>query len=559
MKKWHVFLVMSAIILSACANSQPPSGGLPDKTPPTVLSAEPSTATLHFSGKAVRMTMNKYVNKQQFKDNFFISPAVKMDISWSGKEVEIEFKQPLDTNTTYAMTVGTGYSDLHGVKPSEAFTLIFSTGSHLDSGLIRGKLFDDNPSGAFIFLYPLDKCNPDTLNPAHTKPKYRTQVGTSGSFDFKALPKGRYRLIAVRDEFRNELFDEGVDAFGAPISDLTIDEGVKAQTELRIAPARDTIPPALFSVNSLSSRRLKANFSEKLDTNSVSPSAFLLADSTEKVPAPNILAAYVFTNEPSSAEIFLARPLDTTVHWRLTAISVRDSAGNKMNDSAKSVVFSADAGIDTTAPLLIRVPMRDSSTNVSVNTPLTFVFSTGVNKDSALAAIQFNAVSGKGFAYQSDWQGENILKLEPMKPLESSAWYIFEINLGKIRGLNGRAMKDSVQKIRFQTADIRTYGAVSGTLKDSSETEKKPYILTLISKDKSIKIKKILTKTGKWEFTDVPPGTYTLWAFCDTNENGIFDFGQPFPFKFSEKFAVVEKEITIRSRWTVEDISVTFR
>src|SRR3989339_777879 len=105
------FLIL-ILIIAGCANPIPPSGGLPDKTPPEIIEYEPANGTLNFSGNSITLNFNNYMDKNKVIDNVFISPNVPFTLDWSGKELEIEFTEPLTPNTTYALTLGTEYTDL---------------------------------------------------------------------------------------------------------------------------------------------------------------------------------------------------------------------------------------------------------------------------------------------------------------------------------------------------------------------------------------------------------------------------------------------------------------
>jgi hypothetical protein len=72
--------------------------------------------------------------------------------------------------------------------------------------MIKGKIFEPSPAGVYVFLYPLTTFNRDSLNPSVTESRYITQTGSSGDFTFYALPNGEYRLIAVKDQYKDRLF-----------------------------------------------------------------------------------------------------------------------------------------------------------------------------------------------------------------------------------------------------------------------------------------------------------------------------------------------------------------
>lgn len=558
-----IYAILPLIIcclLGSCANSQPPSGGPPDKEPPEVNEFSPQNGTLNFHDETITLHFSEYVNKSKVSENIFISPNKKLEYSWSGRELEVTIAEPLDSNTTYSFTLGTEYTDLAGNKPAQAFTVIFSTGSHLDSGIIRGKLTSDAPSGVYVFLYPISGINSDTLNPAHTKPKYRTQVGTSGSFEFRALPEGNYRLFAIKDEYKDELYDVTLDAYGAAEADISLRQDSIPLVSVRLGEIKDVIAPQLFDVRA-SRTLLEAQFSKNIDTNYIIRENFTIRDSASTKTIP-VKSVWMHPKNGKSVMIQTADPLDTVTHWKLSVrlgdSTLRDIAGNKIVDSASSKIFTAISDVtDTLPPLIVQQPFADSTKGVALSSSFDFVFDRAVVQDEVERNLVFTNVStNKTVLADYRWRGDNILRIQPEQRLESDNWYELKLNVGAIHSMGGSKLaKDSIKLIRFQSFDSRTFGGIKGVLTDSSTTGKERYVVSLISKDKKTKVTKILTSPGAFEFPEVQPGVYTLEAFVDSG-TGKYDVGSVYPFRPAARFGLGATDITVRSRWTVEGAKI---
>jgi uncharacterized protein (DUF2141 family) len=651
-------------LLTGCANSLPPGGGPPDKTPPKVLFTDPANKSLNVHPTFVTVQFSKYIRKEQFSQNIFLTPSVKTELSWAGKWLYITFAEPLDSNVTVALTLGTQYTDWQNNKPEAAHTLIFATGAKLDSGSIRGTLDAEKPEGVFVFLYPLHQAGRnadtlrsravstapialDTLNPSHTKPKYRTQLGSKGTFEFQALAAGVYRIFAVRDEYRDDLINAG-DAVGCATRDIRIAEGSTATLTLRIAPPEDRTPPALFDVQAVSTKHLRVKFSEKLDTASIRASSFLIADSASVSTAASVrvVAAHLSTSNSSFVDVYTAEALHPSVRWRLVA-QVRDSAGNHIPDSAQTSYFKASEVADTVLPRLLSVSVQDSAKDITLNTRFQAVFSAAIDSafaDAAFALTLDDKAAPKGTVaprLRVVRKAANIIVVEPQTPLVNNAWHTLTFSLASFKALStfssassgaasgggnaeARTLGDSVVSIHFQTEDTRGSGGVSGVvvdslqgdsvyapsggylpktksmIRDDSLRSKGKYVILLETKDASAlassgtsiaggatnalgntpagapmgaatnapsysptsSIKRafqcVIAKPDKWEFTDIPPGTYRLTAFYDANGNGVYDYGTPFPFRPAERFTVFAGEVSIRPRWTIENVRIVF-
>lgn len=644
-----LLLLAVAYLCVACANAVPPTGGEPDKTTPKIVFTQPAQRAINVHPQYIALEFSKFVQQRsQVQQSLFLTPPIKVEYVWSGKTVFVNFKEPLDSNTTVALTLGTQYTDWDGNKPEAAYTLIFSTGSKLDSGTIRARVEAEKPDGITAFLYQLtDK--PDTLNPATTKPKYKTQVGSNKTLEFPALAKGAYRLFVLRDEYRNDLIDKGTDAFGAATQDLMLTEGGTTDALLRIAPKEDLTPPRVFDIRQLSATRLAVKFSEKTHPASLHPANFLIRDSAGALALnelPHVTAAHSDINNPALVYCYTDKALQTlsTRHidrWRLDASSVRDSAGNVVADSGKTAYFSilADATPDTLLPTLVRTQilsprapspftaplLADSSRNVPQKPRIAFTFSAALALTATTASVKEivweSADGGKHVDHTTTLGQANMLVVESSSALAPSAWYTVGFRAQALQAWHSKPLRDSVVILRFQTEDARDYGGVSGIVRDSvfavstsahvksttvsitttgnmqkSVSTQAEYIIVLESLSSlqassgaassgngqsaqssasrpqgttppqvttpisqpfaEQRFETRLKKSGAWEFSNIPPGAYRLTAFVDANGNGRYDYGSAFPFVPAERFVVLQSELQVRPRWTIENVVV---
>lgn len=659
-------------ILSACASPALPKGGQPDKTPPKVVATEPAQHALNVQPRYIALEFNKFIQQRsQVQQNIFLTPPVKVDYSWSGgKKVFINLKERIDSNTTVALTLGTQFSDWDNVKPEAAYTLIFSTGNKLDSGIIRGKIETDKPEGLTAFLYQLPP-KADTLNPSTTKPKYKTQIGSNKTLEFPALAPGAYRLFVLRDEYRNDLIDKGTDAFGVAERDITLSTGASAEAFVRMNPVEDLTAPRPVDVRLLSPTHFALRMSEKIHPASVKSSLFSLRDSLKllgEAELPHIVAVHPDASNYAVLRCYVDKPLQSSLYrqtstWCLEARSLRDSAGNGMADSLGSICFSTNQEFPANErlPKLVRTSvviegaispfaapnLPDSAKNVPQKPRIAFSFSDALAQNVTLATtstanekdIVWENASGQAVEFRRTLEQANMLVLEPRTALAPNAWYSLGFRVQSIPTWNGTPMQDSVVVLHFQTDDVRDYSGVSGIIADSvrvplatnasissatnasvllvttatarmqqivqnatTATQKTQFVVVLeavqqnsssqspssqnsssqanptqnqagITKSSSqsgssslgagsqgvsvFARQRFQTRAnaeGRWEFTDVPPGTYYLRAFADTNNNGRYDGGAFFPYVPAERFVQYSGEIQIRPRWTVDNV-----
>jgi hypothetical protein len=548
------------LFISACANPLPPSGGPRDKTPPIIVATEPVNNTINFHKKEIALEFNKYMDKNKVIECIMLSPTKKLTYSWSGKTLYVNIDELLDTNTTYSLFLGTEYTDYLQNKPTDAFTLTFSTGSHLDSGRIIGHLYDDNPAGVYIYGYLLDGINPDTLNISHTKPYYLTQVGTSGNFELRALKGGNYRIFAIRDVQKNGIYNEGVDAFGAAANDVFVKSNLIPYNPLKIGQAIDKLGPMLYSAEGITSRLVIANFSKDIDSTRIFKQSFKITDSANTT---EIQVLSVFLNEISSksVNIITEKEIEKGKKYKLTVLTdtsivVKDNVGNPVRDTARSCYFYSSGDKDTTILKLIKAPFKDSSQNIDPFSFFEFRFNSMIKGNSSENRVELkNLQSGINVEFTKDERFDNKIIIRPQKKLESLTWYDLSFKFDSLIAYTGKIVKDSTLHLRFKTSDIRSYTSVSGILKNFDSCPGKT-ILTLVSSDKKNRIRAAVADSNKWEATEIPPANYFFEVFCDKNGNGKYDYGNPFPFHFAEPFAVDKKEVVVPPRFILKDVVI---
>ncbi|MEX2117419.1 MAG: Ig-like domain-containing protein, partial [Bacteroidota bacterium] len=285
-------------LLLSCAGQAPPGGGPEDMVPPQIISVYPAPYTTFYNDSKIVLEFDEYVDRTSVNESIFISPFLgTLEFDWSGKEVEIRFKEKLKDNTTYVVNVGTDVKDLRrGNHMAQAFSLAFSTGATIDRGGISGTVYPRESgqlvSGVMMFAYKTGGMNADTLNPRTTSPDYITQTGQGGEFFFNHVSLGPYRVLAIRDEYRNLVYDPETDEFGIPNRRcfLTEEDTLVSGLTIRLAK-EDTTGPRLTKITPVHESLLLAEFSEWIDTLQMKPGFFQIVDTVSQARL-NVLGAF---------------------------------------------------------------------------------------------------------------------------------------------------------------------------------------------------------------------------------------------------------------------------
>jgi hypothetical protein len=569
MKHYSVsFLITISIVTIAlwgCANQQPPEGGPVDMTAPVIISIYPDSNKLNFSDNKLRIEFDRYVDERTFEESIFISPYVgTLEFDWSGTEVEIIFSEKLRRNTTYVVNIGTDVKDrFRGqARMAKAYTLAFSTGPEIDRGGIEGLVFpntkSDAAAGVMIFAYQLDALNPDTLNPVTAKPDFITQTGKSGDFFLHHIPFGSYRLFAIRDEYRNLVYDREVDEYGVPSNIIHISQSDTLAAGVLMQLAKeDTSGPRLIKASALDRNHVIAEFSESLHPSSITLASFIVADTVDRKPL-EIIAVYPDPFKPKSI-ITVTQKQDSAKTYYFYVQSVTDSIGNKVNPLANSFTFKGSPKADTIGPRLVAVSIKDSTQNIDLRPVFTLTFSNALAKTTTLDFVTMLNNNKQQITVEKKRLSDVLVSIKPEKMLLNMTWYALRADLRQLHDWKDSACKDSTKVWRFETLDIEDMSSVEGTVVDLNfiDTSGHLYVTAFeIGKKNPNYYIEPTDATGKFIFPIVAEGHYVFQAFRDRNKNGMYDSGKPFPFIFSERLSPFSDTLKVRARWPLEGVKI---
>jgi uncharacterized protein (DUF2141 family) len=495
------------------------------------------------------------MNRSKVLENLRITPEVKAEYDWNATTLSIEFIEPLRENTTYAINIGTDYSDYYNNSPEKAFSMIFSTGNKLDSGSISGMLSAEDTKGKFLFLYKLD--GNETPNILEDKPDYFVNTGSSGEFRFVALKPGKYRLIAIDDKFQNKVYDDEVDAYGTALNDLTLTEDSLSISGIQIflGPKNDFTPPKLLSANSNYAGTANLLFDESLDYNSILKENFSLAYNSSKVEVKNIGA-----QEQNTSEVLIVYD-NNYIGKSLTLEikSVTDSTGNFISDTASSIEFAVDSLFNEKEFIIDKTNLTDSTKNNVIpnldsvtNSKFYFLKFNKIPDESSFkgAAKIINGDSTIALNLHSKNLSEYLFKSD--KNLPDNKELVIEFNTADIKDIWGNKLsKDTTYKTKFKTGFIPRYSKLAGKVEIRSNCDSQ-----LVVKAKNITDNssyKSIVSDSTWSFEKVTAGKYIFTVFCDENKDEKYSFGSLDPFTFREPYSK-SKEYKVEENWEYNDI-----
>lgn len=207
-----ILLVLGSMMFShSCANTTtPPTGGPKDTIPPTIkkISPLPGTTNVPTHKTKIVFTFNEYVVVKD-PNSIFLSPPLEKKPKYKikDKSVIVYFESDLDTNRTYVLDLTNAIGDNNEGNMFPGYSLVFSTGSTIDTMMVTGTVQDCNTlkplKGATVMLY---KDHADSAVFLH-RPDAAIKTDDWGFFCLRNIQDTVYRMYALMDENNNNIYD----------------------------------------------------------------------------------------------------------------------------------------------------------------------------------------------------------------------------------------------------------------------------------------------------------------------------------------------------------------
>lgn len=543
-----IFEVASVLLFISCANQLPPSGGDVDTTPPEIIYSFPEDGTTNFKENYFEFEFSEYVDKRSFREAIFISPAIEgeMEVDWTGRTATVSFPKGLKPNLTYVVNIGTDVVDLNNRnRMASTFTLTFSTGNEIDRRKISGKVFNKDADGTLIFAYMMKD---DTSNYLLSKPDYLSQVGKDGSFVLNGLASSKYRVFAVKDQFKDLIFQSDQDMIGIPYQDVYLakDDSLFSDLNFFLFKA-DTVKPRMLESLMTDERHLIAKFSEAIDSTIIIADNFRIIDSTSNLIS-NILYAYKGSGKKEEIVLVPEEKLNPSDQLYLLADKIIDLSKNE-TDSDKVSILISDRPDTTTLKIIRTEPVQNSKVDF-MNAEIFVFFDDAFVKKKINNAIQFTDSIGNRVPFNISFPDDATLLIKPLTNLKADYGYLIKLDLNYFEDANGNKT-DSVYQMKFSTISGLEFTGVSGKVSSADSN------LVLVLESNSKPEKKFFTKPDNnlnFSFERIEAGDYKLWAFVDENNDGKYDYGWFNPFRFSERFYLYPEVLNLRPRWSLTDL-----
>ncbi|MGB5385287.1 MAG: Ig-like domain-containing protein [Eudoraea sp.] len=520
------FFFLIAVVLAAlqCARRGSPTGGPKDNTPPVLLKAEPENLTTEFKAKKIRLYFDEYIKLEDVQNQLIVSPPLKYnpEVTPQGgasKYVEITLKDTLLENTTYTLNFGQSIVDNNEGNPNSFLTYVFSTGTYIDSLTVSGVVKDAFNKNAdefiSVMLYEIDTAYTDSTT-YNKPPNYITNTLDSTTiFQLKYLKAGKYAIIAIKDEAKNNVFDQNTDKIGF------IEDTVYLPT--------DTV----FLLNLF--KEIPNYILKKPSYAAANKIIFGYSGEDQK------LDIEALTEIPDSIRTLLVKdPEKDTLNYWFTPFEIDSIIFKVTNENLQKIDTFTVKTRKLAADSLMLIPSHRNTINFADEFYITSTIPI-VSMDTTRIAIFNKDTIAVNFKAKLD-STKNQMSMEFEK--ETDETYYLNLLPDFITDFFGET-NDTIN-YRLSTGGYADFGNLRLNLAGEISY---PVIVQLTDVKEKLYREVYLSETTAIDFNTLDPGNYLIRIIFDTNANGIWDTGNYLKKIQPEKVIYYPGIIEMRANW----------
>lgn len=525
--KFIIVLILT-LSISNCARRGNPTGGPKDENAPITIKTIPEFETVNFDKNEIVIYFDEYIKLKDLNKNLIVSPPFKYPaeitpLGTPSKKITIKIKDTLLSNTTYSLNFGESIEDNNEGNVLKGFKYVFSTGNHIDSLSIKGNvssaLSKETDKYVAICLYDANKTfNDSTIY--KEKPLYVTNTLDSLGWKISNLKKGKYHLVAIKEESNDFLFNPKTDK----IAFLDTVISVPSKKEYNLKLFKEILEFKAFKPIEVSKGHLIFGYEGDGD-------GFKIKPDIHKSGIENI-----------SSKIFKEKEKDTLNYYFTTKKPI-DSLFFKLIKNnylleEKAILRSKE--IDS---LIVKSNIRGT-----LNFRDTLTISTN-NPYDLFDKNQFSIYDKDTIAVDFELKRKNHQDLLVLFNKKENQNYRITIFPKAITDFFKQVNKDTIT-YNLRTKKKDNYGSIN--LSFTNDKDKTVIVQLLDIKEKLI-AQKHKNSIGKVNFDLLLPGKYLIRIIYDENQNGIWDTGNYLKKLQPEKTMYFSNEIEVKENWFINE------
>ncbi|MDF2432329.1 MAG: hypothetical protein JWP44_1960 [Mucilaginibacter sp.] len=514
-----------ALLNIGCANRQLPQGGPRDHDPPKLLKATPENMTRFFKAKEIKLDFDEFIKLTNQYTEITVSPtpAKVPDYKLKGKSLVITLKDTLEQNTTYVLNFGKAIADVNESNILKNFTYVFSTGAHIDSLSISGKVVNtltgEREKEATVMLFTLKQ---DSLLFGKKRPTIFTTTDSSGNFTLNNLHANNYRIYALKEKVANKIYDNDDEliAFNKNVIHLTKDTDNVQLKLFKQVPEKFRLVDKRFDLDG----KMFFSFNRPLDNPSVHivyPAGFDQQKIVEITKTKDTASIFMKNMDFDSIRVAFYdnnKPIDTTylrkgkkeAFTRSLAFKYDVTSTEKLKPG-NGLTLKANIPIDSFDPSLIS--LKEDSTDVSNFT---------IEKDTANSML-----------FKINYRWKQVVS------------YTLTLGNGAFTDVYGDKNKRTIKRFQLDKPENYSLLTLNVTVPDTG----KSYIVELLNDQNAVLRRDVINKNATLIYRNYFTGKYNVRVIYDDNGNGKWDSGNLKRKTQPENIWNNETIITLRPNW----------
>jgi len=505
------------VFIYSCAIQERPGGGPKDNESPKIVNEIPPNYSSNFKDEKIILKFDEFISLKNISSEMIISPPLNNapKINLKKKEIIITFeKSSLKDSTTYCINFGNSIVDITEGNITEEFRYVLSTGTEIDTTIIKGKVLtypeSNTSSNIKIFLYH-ENCDSCFFG---EKPLYYTRTNTNGEFVLNNIKSSKYRLFALEDLNNNFYYDVGEKiGFVSTIIDLKNDTNLNTIiifNEKQKNSVRD------FKISS--NKRISIKFNSTPDINKI-----------------------IASKEIYKFKSYFDSGLDSLFIWY----------NLKNDENSFNFVFQYDTNSFDTLQFIDNIPNIPPPLKVInykidiLNNSLVIKFSNPIESLIKEKVKLFSDTKEAEIKIRTD----SIICNQIIVENDFEKNFIEKISFADsiVKDIFGNT-NDSFTIYLNSLNKVKT-GVFILEYDHSNSTEK--VIVELLNSKNDVLCRSIVNYTKTIKYNYLQPGKYQIRFILDKNKNNIWDTGMLDGFKYPETIIYFPKEIIIRANWEI--------
>lgn len=509
------------MLLQECAQISAPTGGDRDETPPVLDSngTVPLNYSTNFQSDKIVLTFDEYFVLKNPKANVFFSPSIENDPEFitKGKTLTVILNNQLKPNTTYTINFGDAISDYTVGNKIPDFKYVFSTGEFIDSMKTQGTIvnaYTGKPEEDILVLLYEDFSDSVV---SKSKPVYYSKTDKQGNYTMSYIKAGHYKIMALKDENRNFLYDLPNEKIGYEDSLLNLTHD-SLFTHL-------TIPIFTLDYQKQRVTTKKYLYPGKLVLGFLKPAESIQVLSKSLTPV-----TYKFME--------LSRERDSLILWKPNLANEKTSLTLKLDTTTEVINIYPFV----TPKTVTKLKTTDIKRSFDKNQPFQITFKSPISSFiDSLITIKKDSNQLTVDSIQTD---NRTLSIYFDKKEDDS--YGYQLLSGAVTDIFGTSLSDTLTGyVSVRKADY--YG--SFTLKVKGENDSTIYLISLLNEKGDLIEKRTMKGDSELSFTKLEPGNYSIKAVEDRNSNEKWDTGDYYKKLKPETVYYFPTNIEVRSNW----------